>query len=1095
MILRSFSFGLIAAALTSIGLAQNPVPVGKGSYAEFPPPSAGAGAMDMVQRTFPLVEKTDRPIPTNKLWTSLLNGKAAGALWMYPWRVDPKETGLELFLPVQWNANGSDPVCDAPLKVEGVDFRATGLLVKDWGDWTLSFRLPESDDRYLDVTVGEGMPITWVESRGVALSVDPGREATVTESAGRLLIASAGRVYAVFVPPATRFVRDGQAIRLQFAPGRAFAAFVAMKDPGDLSWLARAAFSIPRDSRMDWSYDAARGQVKTTWTVTTEPLLAGAADVVAQGWLAHHWRGAACSMKLDGPEYLTPRGTMKTSVGNRFEWVYDFAGFLPSLPPPAKLGLDHDFDRQRMSAMLARSAKNPRYGDDSYWGGKDLLRFGQYLQMARELKDPAYSVLRESARRSLADWLTYTPGEKAHYFVHYKNWHALIGIKDSYDSARFNDQHFHYGYFTLSAALLAMEDPEFLRDYGEMIRLVAKQYANWDRKDTRFPLLRTLDIWSGHSWAGGLGSPGGNNQESTSEAMQSWIGLYLLGTMLDDADMTAAGAMGYAMESRATLEYWFNLHGDLFPPQYKHPTVGVLWSGGLAYGTYFSGDPAWIYGIQCLPQSPGLDYLVRDRQFARKAYLEALACRKAKEGSDDLGAMGDLGNVMLSQLSLVDPELAVAEFDRLWDAKNSMVRDHNGSGTAYYNAHAYRRLGHRLWDVRLSVPTGAVYYNPRTKTTSYAAYNPRSKPAVVTAAKGETVLGCFLAMPRQLTCVERLQETAGQAMKTRPPLALVASVPADGQERVDLIRPELLLTFNAPIDAKSLAGVRLNGGRTPALTARVLDEPSQVRLEPAGPLEPDRSYSLVVPAGVASAMGDALQADCVIRFTTRPPTCPPNVYAESYAGAGYSAPETLEVDMRNAESPHSGKYAIKLHSAGKDGMIYFFAGTSDNGDGRKPVDLSGYEEVEFWMKSTADGIWAKVGHPVFDHAFNQVRLTGVTGEYQRFSLKVPEPKGDINTLLAIAVPAGATVFLDDIRFIGPGGGEERTARPRAHQAAGAAFRTWLDASGKHRMKARLKGFSESDGVVQLEREDGTVLSVRLDRLSEKDQVYVRRNAR
>ena len=45
------------------------------------------------------------------------------------------------------------------------------------------------------------------------------------------------------------------------------------------------------------------------------------------------------------------------------------------------------------------------------------------------------------------------------------------------------------------------------------------------------------------------------------------------------------------------------------------------------------------------------------------------------------------------------------------------------------------------------------------------------------------------------------------------------------------------------------------------------------------------------------------------------------------------------------------------------------------------------------------------------------------------------------------------------------------------------------------MKARLKGFSESDGVVQLEREDGTVLSVRLDRLSEKDQVYVRRNAR
>ena len=137
---------------------------------------------------------------------------------------------------------------------------------------------------------------------------------------------------------------------------------------------------------------------------------------------------------------------------------------------------------------------NPQYGDDSYWGGKDLLRFAQYMRMARELNSPTYARLRELSRKSLADWLTYTPGEKAHYFTRYENWHALIGIKESYDSARFNDQHFHYGYLTLSAALLGMEDPAFLADYGAMLRLVAKQYANWDRKDRRFPLLRTFDI-------------------------------------------------------------------------------------------------------------------------------------------------------------------------------------------------------------------------------------------------------------------------------------------------------------------------------------------------------------------------------------------------------------------------------------------------------------------------------------------------------------------------------------------------------------------------------------------------------------------------
>ena len=264
--------------------------------------------------------------------------------------------------------------------------------------------------------------------------------------------------------------------------------------------------------------------------------------------------------------------------------------------------------------------------------------------MARELSSPDLcQAPRGGPRKSLADWLTYTPGEKAHYFTRYANWHALIGIKDSYDSARFNDQHFHYGYLTLSAALLAMEEPAFLADYGPMLRLVAKQYANWDRKDTRFPLLRTFDLWAGHSWAGGLGSPGGNNQESSSEAMQSWIGLYLLGTMLDDPEMTAAAAMGYAIESRATMEYWFNLHGDILPTEYGHPIVGVLWSGGQVFGTYFSGDPGWVYGIQCLPQSPGLDYLVRDPRFAARSFSEMLAAAQGQGGQRRPGHDGRPG--------------------------------------------------------------------------------------------------------------------------------------------------------------------------------------------------------------------------------------------------------------------------------------------------------------------------------------------------------------------------------------------------------------------------------------------------------------------
>ena len=363
----TFSAALILALPANL-LAQKPVPVGKGSYAEFPPASAGSGPADMIRRKIPLVGNPDRPIPTNKLWTWLLGGKASGSLWMYPWRVDPKPTGIELFFPVKWQANGSDPLCDSPLKVTGVDFKATGVLMKDWGDWTFSFRLPESEKRYLDITLGEGMPLAWVEAEGVELALKADRDAKFTQADGtavnfpfdgdRLIVSSSERLYGVYVPRGTHFSQDGKTVRLGFPAGKHFAAFAALKQPSDLTTFAKAAFSIPRNSRVDWSYDAPRGKVKTTWTVETEPLVAGSENVVVQGWLAHQWRDATYSMKLDGPEYLTPRGTMKTAIGNRFELDYDFAGFLPCLPAPEKLGLPNDFDPERMKYLLERCARS-----------------------------------------------------------------------------------------------------------------------------------------------------------------------------------------------------------------------------------------------------------------------------------------------------------------------------------------------------------------------------------------------------------------------------------------------------------------------------------------------------------------------------------------------------------------------------------------------------------------------------------------------------------------------------------------------------------------------------------------------------------------
>ncbi|MFH1497876.1 MAG: discoidin domain-containing protein, partial [Verrucomicrobiota bacterium] len=187
---------------------------------------------------------------------------------------------------------------------------------------------------------------------------------------------------------------------------------------------------------------------------------------------------------------------------------------------------------------------------------------------------------------------------------------------DSYGSHEFVDHHFHYGYFTRSAGLLAFEDPDFAADFGPMATLVAKQYANWDRADLNFPFMRTFDLWGGHSYAGGFSSPGGNNQESSSEAIQSWAGLFMLGSALNNDAMRDAGAMGYVMERAAVREYWLDVHGDILPEAYGHSSTGILFDSGQAYATYFSGDPAWMYGIQWLPAATHLGYLGWDRAFS-----------------------------------------------------------------------------------------------------------------------------------------------------------------------------------------------------------------------------------------------------------------------------------------------------------------------------------------------------------------------------------------------------------------------------------------------------------------------------------------------
>ncbi|WP_371068076.1 glycosyl hydrolase, partial [Salmonella enterica] len=124
--------------------------------------------------------------------------------------------------------------------------------------------------------------------------------------------------------------------------------------------------------------------------------------------------------------------------------------------------------------------------------------------------------------------------------------------------AHINDHHFHYGYFIQAAAAIEQFQPGWAAGWGPMVNLLVKDAANWDRTDTKFPFLRNFHPYAGHSFAAGMliNEPHGNNQESSSEAMNFNAALIHWGQLTGNDAIRDLGIYLYTTEQTAVEEYW-----------------------------------------------------------------------------------------------------------------------------------------------------------------------------------------------------------------------------------------------------------------------------------------------------------------------------------------------------------------------------------------------------------------------------------------------------------------------------------------------------------------------------------------------------------
>jgi endoglucanase Acf2 len=690
-------------------------------------------------------------------------------------------------------------------------------------------------------------PFTAYDASGAALGT--------TFTTDHFRLDTGGQPLAVFAPAGTTFTLVGSTWTVTFARGAK--QYLVVADLPDstsatLDTFYQYAYAIPRQagstpsSKYTWDpYNAASGQITTHWNLNTValdpngPAASQAAQgnlATIQGWLPIDYSAGASGLTLlngssgQALQYSSLNGNIKVAVGTSFvvSQATDGINFELALPQtinaptftydpahPDTTTVSTDYDPQQMRTFLqtyiqqhidaaASAAAGTTllvYGNDTYWGGKPLQEYAEYALIAKQIGDTAdFNILLNSLRRAMTDWFTYTPGTDttSHFFAYYPGSHALIGFNPGYGAEDFTDNHFHYGYFTSAAGVLAMLDPAWAAQYGAMAKMVAMQYANWlhpsdtpdvnDPNAISLPFLRTFEPWIGHSYAGGTGSYGGNNQESTSEAIQSWLGLVLLGQALNDPAMTSAGIMGYTFESKAVQEQWFNNapgstnpDGTAFPSTFAdaqgnpHSNVGINFDGGKGYGTYFGGNPEFILGIQALPIWPSLDFLGRNRAAAAAATQNMLTERNvyynqttnnpnynpASPGVYNTFASFDVPNgfggadwlnITLGFQAEYDPQATANEYARDI-AQQGGAASQGTTGLYYWQDHSYQTYGNRDWNYHLSVPLGGVYSHGSDGTTmsntrTYMAYDPGNTPETVQVLdSNNNVIDTFTAQP------------------------------------------------------------------------------------------------------------------------------------------------------------------------------------------------------------------------------------------------------------------------------------------------------------------------------------------------------------
>lgn len=810
---------------------------GKGSYL--------AKAMHEQKARIP-VFRTDNiqvPIDSNDWWQSALIKRFGNALCVLPLKAWFSAGGLSvLTLTDGWMQDAqreSDTVgsvttetrADLTLLPETMDAATAYDRVSAYSDFSVTIDLCDKNGAALSATFVKGSPYVYVdphETRTLLLFAPS--VARIFDDAGAALLApgatytgdhiglqiidtdnkaktpSSESFYCLSVPPGTRFKRMQNHLAVTFPEGAAYLSIGTMPDATALRLFHRHGYAFVTHTDVSYTYDEPTAALSVEYRLDTDMKRAGYPAEPLQCVMPHQWKHLSAAPRVLAV-YPSVRGPLKAIAANAFSTRMTFQGLLPTFALPAGPG----FDSARLLSYLNQLEDATRRltpAADAYWEGKNLHPLAMGVLMAdqtgeTELRD----LFLQRLKTILVNWFHYEGEDDVSYFIYDDQWGTLYYAHSQFGAnAEICDHHFTYGYFLFSATVLAAYDAQFRTDYREMIELLIRDYANPSRVDPAFCRFRNFDLYEGHSWAGGYAdNDSGNNQESASEALFSWVGLYLWGVLTENPAYRDAGIFGFLNEMEAVKQYWFNFDGENWLAAWPFQVVGQVYGNSNLFATFFGGQPLYVYGIQWLPVSEYLTYYGTDPQRCAEIYAGLLAdteeaMRKAalaarSEGRSEAQIrdllqtypQADTGwqHITWPFLSLSDPALALSKFTEQ-DAKVQK----NDTANTYWFILNMLRLGTRTDRIRAVGPLCAsVYFNPATEKYTAVVWNPTDEARTVRFFSDAGEVATATVSAKALVDFEVFEDRHITVAQTPAPVISVPSGTYDDTQYVRLSSP------------------------------------------------------------------------------------------------------------------------------------------------------------------------------------------------------------------------------------------------------------------------------------------------------------------